>query len=174
MAQEKLLSESRRNLSKAQIAARQEAENLVVTNATKPKANEITKSIKPMLKQFNQLKKLNDHFTESDSIALNTLAYNIYLKYMNEQHLTTLHITDDDYERFMLRIEKLNKQINESMKQLCIPLNARLSLANDMAKVMIEEKKLEQMEKDGQPKEMNPALKLLAELKELDDNDGWG
>jgi PHD/YefM family antitoxin component YafN of YafNO toxin-antitoxin module len=173
MAQEKLLSQSRRNLSKAQIAARQEAEDLIVTNATKPKANEIIKSIKPMLKLFNQLKKMNEHFTEADSIALNTLAYNMYLKHMNEQHLTTLHIIDDDYERFMIRIEKLNKQINESMKQLCIPLNSRLSLANDMAKVMIEEKKLEQMEKDSQPKEMNPALKILAEIEQWDANNSW-
>ena len=45
------------------------------------------------------------------------------------------------------------------MKQLCIPLNARLSLANDMAKVMIEEKKLAQM--NGEVKAVNPLLALL-------------
>ncbi|MGG0412948.1 hypothetical protein [Peribacillus simplex] len=168
MAQEKLLSQSRRKLSKAQISAKQEAENLVVTNATKPKANEITKYVKPMLKLFNQLKKLNDHFTEADSIALNTLTFNLHLKVLNEQHLVTLHITDDEYERYLVRLDKFNKQINESMKQLCIPLNSRLSLANDMAKVMIEEKKLAQMEKDGQPKELHPSLQLIEDLKAID------
>ncbi|MED4634982.1 hypothetical protein P9443_19100 [Peribacillus frigoritolerans] len=160
--QAKSLSAGRQNLTKAQIRARQEAENLVVTNPTKPKANEITKSVKPMLKLFNQLKKVNDHFTDADGIALNTLAYNMYFKYMNEQHLLSLNVTDDDCERYMSRIEKLNKQINESMKQLCIPLNNRLSLANDMAKVMIEEKKLEQMQA-RKMQEVNPLLALLGD-----------
>lgn len=36
------------------------------------------------------------------------------------------------------------------MKQLCIPLSNRLSLANDMAKIMIEEKKLENMNNQEQ------------------------
>lgn len=169
MAQEKLLSQSRRKLSKAQIAARQEAENEVVTNATKPKANEITKSVKPMLKLFNQLKKLNEHFTEADSIPLNTLTFNLHLKVLSEQKLLTLHVEHDEYERYLVRLEKFNKQINESMKQLCMPLSNRLSLANDMAKVMIEEKKLAQMEQDNQPKEVNPILQLLAEMKKEDE-----
>ena len=46
------------------------------------------------------------------------------------------------------------------MKQLCIPLSNRLSLANDMAKIMIEEKKLEQMQAESVPT-LNPLLALL-------------
>ncbi|WP_045522762.1 hypothetical protein [Neobacillus niacini] len=166
MAQEKLLANSRRNLSKAQRESKQMAEKAVVTNATKPKPNDNVKNRKPMLKLFNQLTKLNDHFTLADSISMNTLVFNLYLKSTNEQKLLALDVDSDECERYILRLEKFNKQINESMKQLCIPLNARLSLANDMAKVMIEEKKLEQMIETNKPQPINPLLALL-----LDDDD---
>ena len=167
MAQEKLLANSRRNLSKAQRDARQKAEDLVVTNATKPKMNEVTKSNSALRKLFNQLKKVNDHFTEADSISLNTLVFNLYMKVSHEQELTKLDMLDENYERFLIRIEKFSKMINESMKQLCIPLNARLSLANDMAKVMIEEKKLEQMN-NQETQKVNPLYQLLQEIDDLE------
>lgn len=167
MAQEKLLANSRRKLSKIQRKARQESENAIVTNQTKAKASDIVKSNKQMLKMFNQLRKLNDHFTESDSIALNTLVYYLYLRQTNERKLLSLDVDSNECERYILRLEKFNKQINECMKQLCIPLNARLSLANDMAKVMIEEKKLEQMIEVNKPQFVNPLLALLEE----DDDD---
>ncbi|MEW4130419.1 hypothetical protein [Bacillus cereus group sp. BfR-BA-01399] len=73
---------------------------------------------------------------------------------------------DDSYERFLIRLEKFNKLINESMKQLCIPLNVRLSLANDMAKVMIEEKKLANMEAQNAPA-INPLLAVLEARKHV-------
>lgn len=168
MAQEKLLANSRRNLSAAQRSARQEAEQLVVTNTTKPKMNEVTRNHAPMRKIFNQLNKVNDHFTEADSISLNTLVFNLHMKVKHEDELAKLHMLDDNYERFLIRLEKFNKQINESMKQLCLPLNARLSLANDMAKVMIEEKKLQQMEAEKN-QEVNPVYALLKEIEEMDD-----
>ncbi|WP_176520945.1 hypothetical protein [Bacillus cereus] len=73
------------------------------------------------------------------------------MKLLHEDELAKLDMLDDSYERFLIRLEKFNKLINESMKQLCIPLNVRLSLANDMAKVMIEEKKLANMEAQNAP-----------------------
>ncbi|WP_377887973.1 hypothetical protein [Alkalihalobacillus sp. R86527] len=166
MAQEKLLNQSNRNLSKAQRAAREEAESQVVTNQTTPKQNNVVKNSKPMRALFNQLKKYNDHFTEADSIALNTLTFNLYMKAAHEEELTTMDMLDDNYERFMIRLEKFNKQITESMKQLCIPLNARLSLANEMTKVIIEEKKLAQMEGPKQ-EETNPLLAVLEATKNV-------
>ncbi|MEJ9232225.1 hypothetical protein LAV79_22770 [Peribacillus butanolivorans] len=162
--QAKASGAGKQNLTKAQIEARQKAESLVVTNPSQPKQNAIIKSSPTLKKMFNQLKKLNDHFTEADSISLNTLTFNLHLKAMNEQKLFTLHIEHDEYERYLVRLEKIDKKINESMKQLCIPLNNRLSLANDMAKVMIEEKKLEQM--NGiKPQETNPLMTLLQKEK---------
>lgn len=150
----------KRKVSKAEKVAREQAETQVVTNATKPKMNEVVRKYPAMRKIFNQLKKLNEHYTEADSISLNTLAFYIWLKAMNEDELLKLTILDDNYERFLLRIEKINKQINESMKQLCIPLTARFSLANEMAKVMIEEQKLKQIEQQNAPV-INPLLALL-------------
>ena len=102
MAQEKLLANSRRNLSQAQRNARQEAEQLVVTNQTRPKPNEVTRKYPAMRKLFNQLKKINDHFTEADSIALNTLVFNLHLKVRHEDEIAMLDILDDNYERFMI------------------------------------------------------------------------
>ena len=155
------------HFSKAQIAARTEAERMVVQSITKPKMNEVTRNNAAVKKVFNQLKKYNDHYTEADSIALNTLAFNLYMKTTHESALEGLHILDDNYERFLMRIEKFSKQINESMKQLAIPLNARYSLANDMAKVMIEEKKLQQMEQQNQPQAVNPLLAVLEATKNV-------
>ncbi|PEJ57057.1 hypothetical protein CN692_14255 [Bacillus sp. AFS002410] len=150
----------RKNLTKAEITARETAEELVVTNQTKPKADETTKNHSIMRKLFNKLKNLNDHFTEADSIALNTLVFNLYMKQRSQEKLITTDELDDNFSRLLINLEKFNKQINESMKQLCIPLNARMSLANDMAKVMIEEKKLEAMEAP-KVKEVNPLLAIL-------------
>jgi hypothetical protein len=167
MAREKLLINSRRNYSKAQRDAKQQAENMIVTNVTKPKANEIVKSNGTMNKMFNRIRKLNEHFTEADSIALNTLIFNLYIKTQNEQKLISIDLDDENYTPYLIRLEKINKQINESMKQLCLPLNSRMSLANDMAKIMIEEKKLQQIEQQNKPQEINPILALL----EADDDE---
>ncbi|MEK4130174.1 hypothetical protein NYE67_10860 [Solibacillus sp. FSL W8-0474] len=158
-------SQLKMKVSKAEKAAREEAEQLVVTNATIPKMNEVVKANPTMRKLFNQLKKLNEYYTEADSISLNTLAFYIWLKSNNEAELLKLTILDDNYERFLFRLEKINKQINESMKQLCIPLTARFRLANDMAKVMIEEKKLEQM----QAEKLQPVNPLWAVLEATED-----
>lgn len=161
----KSVKEMSRKMSKTEIAAREEAESQVVTNQTTPKQNNVVKNSKPMRTLFNQLKKYNDHFTEADSIALNTLTFNLHMKFAHEEQITTMNMLDDNYDLFIKRVEKFNKQITESMKQLCIPLNARLSLANDMAKVMIEEKKLAGMESEEE-KPVNPLQTLLDQMKE--------
>lgn len=50
-------------------------------------------------------------------------------------------------------------------QQLCIPLSQRFRLANDLAKVMIEEKKLAQMNAEG-IQTVNPVLALLEDDNE--------
>ncbi|WP_027956342.1 hypothetical protein [Halobacillus kuroshimensis] len=152
-------------MSKDEISAREEAEAQVLTNNTKPKQNDIVKNNISMRKVFNQLKKFNEHFTEADSIPLNTLTFNIYIKQQNEDKLLELDVEDHEYERFLLRLDKIDKKIDTSMKQLCIPLNARLSLANDMAKVMIEERKLENIETEKKP--VNPLDAVLEATKHI-------
>jgi hypothetical protein len=162
----KSINQMSRKISKAERKVREEAEETVVTNATQPKPNQVVKNNPEMKRLFNHMKKYNDHFTEADSIALNTLVFNVYMKVRHEVALDAMDMLDDNYERFLLRIDKFSKLGNEAMKQLCIPLNARLSLANDMAKVMIEEKKLAQFEED-QKQEVNPLLAVLEATKRM-------
>jgi hypothetical protein len=115
--QAKAVKSVKKHFSKAEIFARETAEAEVVTNATVPIPSVVVKSKKAMVTIFNQLMALNDHFTEADSIALNTLTYNLYLKQENEKHLLTLNIISEDYEKFLNRLEKIDKKINESMNQ---------------------------------------------------------
>jgi len=159
MAQEKSLSQSNRNFSKAQIEAKQKTEDAIVTNSTEPKQNAVVKSRVGMQKLFDEVRGYNENFTEADSLPLNTLTYNLYIKLKHEREMLTFDLEDERYEKYLLRLEKFDKKINECMKQLCVPLNARLALANEMAKVMIEEKKLEKMK--GEVNQVNPLLELL-------------
>lgn len=148
----------KRKVSKVELAAREQAEAEVVNNQTKPKAS-------PMLtneerKIFNKLKKQNDNYTESDSESLNLLAQYLNMWYKLKEAHNALEIADEravDYERRMIAIDK---QIATHMSSLCIPLSQRFRLANDMAKVMIEERKLQQMEVEKR-QEVNPLLALL-------------
>lgn len=148
----------KRKVSKVELAAREQAEAEVVTNLTKPKAS-------PMLtneerKMFNKLKKRNDNYTENDSESLNLLAQYLTMWYNLKQSYNALGVFDErsgDLERRMIA---LDKQIASHMSALAIPLSQRYRLANDMAKVMIEEKKLEQMQAEKRV-EVNPLLALL-------------
>lgn len=162
--QAKAVKSTKKHLTKMEIFARETAEAAVVTNPTTPIPNAIVKGKKALRTIFDSFVGLNDHFTEADSVALNTLTVNYSLKMENERKLLTLDIMDEEYDKLLNRLDKLDKKINESMKQLCMPLNARLSLANDMAKVMIEEKKLASM---NAPQTVNPLMALLGD----DDDD---
>jgi DNA repair ATPase RecN len=163
MAQEKLLSQSSRNLSKAQRAARKEAEEKVVTNQTVPIASSLLN--KEEKECFNKLKKINDSFTEADSESLNFLSQYLYMWTRLKQAHSELSIDDERAISLEKRMFAIDKQINQHMTALCIPLSQRLRLANDMAKVMIEERKLANMEAE-KAKPVNP---LLALLKDDDD-----
>lgn len=44
---------------------------------------------------------------------------------------------------------------------LCIPLNQRLKFSNDLSKIKVDQKKLEQMDQENQPQPENPLLALL-------------
>ena len=152
-----------RKESKAQIAVRKQTEAEVVTNATKPRAS--TMLTAEERKIFNKLKKRSTSFTESDSESLNMLSQ--YLHMWNKLKLShnDLNVFDEratDLERRMIAVDK---QIAVHMSSLCIPLSQRFRLANDMAKVMIEEKKLQQMEQANQPQALNPLLAVLEATK---------
>ncbi|CAH0208128.1 hypothetical protein SRABI84_02070 [Peribacillus simplex] len=162
----------KRKVSKAELAVRAETEELMVTNQTSPKASPLLNAEERKI--FNKLKKRNDTYTENDSESLNLLSQYLHMWTKLKQAHNEFDIFDERASEFEKRMIAIDKQIAVHMSQLCIPLSQRFRLANDMAKVTIEEMKLAQMEKDSQPKEVNPILQLLDRIKDRDANNGWG
>lgn len=160
----KSVSQMSMKMSKAEMQARQEAEAEVVTNQTKPKASPILTNEERKI--FNKLKKRNDHFTESDSDSLNLLAQYLHRWNVLKQALNDLDPLDEQAHSLERRLIAIDKQINQHMIALCIPLGQRLKLANDMAKTLIEEKKLEQMQTEKR-QEINPLLAVLEATKNV-------
>lgn len=151
----------RQKMSKADREARKEAEKLVVTNVkTKPKAYPFVN--KPMKRIFNKLIKLNENFTESDSMSLSMLTKSLYRYELLNTELEELEILDERAVDLEKRIHAYERSITAHMKDLCIPLSQRLRLSNDIAKLMIEEKKLEQMNQQNN-QAINPLMALLEE-----------
>ncbi|MEH6854079.1 hypothetical protein [Priestia megaterium] len=149
------------NISKAERQAREEAEAKVVTNLkSKPEPcfptifNDEKRAI------FDRLSALNESFTEADSISLSMLTISLYRYNELYEALRTIDILDERTASLEKRIHAYEKSITAHMNLLCIPLNQRLRLANDMAKIAIEEKKLEDMN-NQQPQEVNPLWALL-------------
>jgi hypothetical protein len=116
-------------------------------------------------KAFNRLAKLNDSFNEADSKSLTILTRSLYRYSLLNDVLNDLDPLDEQSASLERRIHAYDKAITTHMSLLNIPLTQRLRMANDMAKVMIEEKKLEQMENSAQPKEINPLLAVLEARK---------
>lgn len=164
MTQIKAIDNQSRHNSKAQIEAREKAEAKYVTNGTKPVMSEDVKSVPAMKKVFNKMVKSHPHWTEDDSIPLNDLVYYLHLQIDHKKRLLNVDETDgfeDDFERIQLRLEKIDKKIDTALKRLLMPLDSRMTLAHNMAKIALEEKKIEQAMNQNQPKEINPVLELL-------------
>lgn len=151
------------NRTKAQIEAREIAESLIVTDGTKPTMNEVVKNNPVMKKTFNKLKKLSPFFTDADSKDLNTMAYNLYLKSEQEQKLIAIdeeYELNEDYDKILNRLEKIDKKIDTASKNLNIPLSQRLRMSSDLAKLYLEQKKLDAMSQQPQ-QQINPLMKVL-------------
>ncbi|PGA21963.1 hypothetical protein COL65_02420 [Priestia aryabhattai] len=163
----KSVSQMTRKMSKAERQAREEAEAQVVTNLkSKPEPcffmslNEEQKAI------FERFAALNENFTEADSISLTILSINLY--HYNELYevLHEMDVLDERAASLERRLHAYEKTITAHMNLLCIPLNQRLRLANDMARLAIEEKKLEEMN-NQQPVEENPLWEVLEMRKHV-------
>ncbi|MFP8643357.1 hypothetical protein ACLHWY_17665 [Priestia aryabhattai] len=159
----KSVKQMTRKISKAERKAREEAEAKVVTNLQlKPvpqgQLNEVQQII------FNNLVKLNDSFTIADSISLTMLARSMHRYNVLNDVLHELDVLDEEAASLEKRIYAFDKSIIAHMNLLCIPLSQRLRLSNDMARLAIEEKKLEQMN-EQKPQEVNPLLAILEATK---------
>ncbi|MED3831932.1 hypothetical protein [Peribacillus frigoritolerans] len=167
------ISNSKSKVSKFERQARTEMEAKVANMApSKPKP--MFSLSKEQRKIFNRYVKLNDTFNEADSTSLTLLTYSMYRYTLIHEYMNTLDVLDERNVQLERRALAFDKAINTHMSALSIPLTQRLRMSNDMAKAMIEEKKLEQMEKDNQPKEVNPILQLLADMKKEDETGDWG
>ncbi|MBQ4867480.1 hypothetical protein IHQ11_13325 [Priestia megaterium] len=156
------------NISKVERQAREEAEAKVVTNLkSKPEPCFPTIFNNEKRAIFDRLSALNESFTEADSISLSMLTISLYRYNELYEALCTMGLLDERAASLEKRIHAYEKSITAHMNLLCIPLNQRLRLANDMAKIAIEEKKLEDMN-NQQPQEVNPLLAILEATKNRD------
>ncbi|MFD6211202.1 hypothetical protein [Peribacillus sp. NPDC060253] len=158
------VSEMTGNMSKLEreIRAQIEAE-IANKEPRKPKPDIILS--KEERKIFNRLVKLNDNFTEDDSKSLTILTRSLHRYSLLNDVLNDLDPLDEQSASLERRIHAFDKSITTHMTLLNIPLTQRLRMANDMAKRMIEEKKLEQMTNNAQPKEINPLVAILEARK---------
>ncbi|MED1565334.1 hypothetical protein [Bacillus paramycoides] len=155
----KSVSQMTRKISKAEKQAREEMERKLVRNLqSKPEA--WLSMNKKELEVFNKLTKLNENFTEADSISLSMLASSLY----NYEELSAAARELDIYDEARGSLERrtlaYDKAVQQHMAALSIPLSQRLRLSNEMAKLMIEEKKLANMEAQN-TQTINPLLALL-------------
>ena len=158
-----------KNLTKGELEARKEAETQVFKDKSEPVFADFN-TTKFEKKLFEKLVEINDNFTGADSTSLSILTRSLYRFQVLNNTLDSLDPTDDQCSGLEKRIHAYERSINQHMNMLCIPLNQRLRLTHDLAKIMIEEKKLEQMN-NKEAQKINPAYKLLEEIEEM--NKKW-
>ncbi|MES9771674.1 hypothetical protein ABWK50_11775 [Priestia megaterium] len=159
----KSIVNNKQKMSKEERKIRAEMEETVVNQVkTEPKPLTFIKKAEETI--FNQIVKLNENFTESDSISISLLTKAIYRFGVLSDVLDDLDPLDETATQLERRIHAYERSITTHMNLLCIPLNQRLKLANDVAKLAIEEKKLANMEAP-QVQEVNPLLAVLEARK---------
>ena len=156
------LNQMTRNITKLEREVRTEIENQPTQVAKKPKPTMVFS--KEERKMFSKIVKLNDSFSEADSISITQLTRAMHRHALINEAMDDLDVMDERNVTLERRALAYDKAISQHMTALSIPLTQRLRMANDMAKVMIEERKLEQM-KSPELKEVNPLLNLLEAMK---------
>lgn len=154
-------------VSKDERIEREKAEKRVQAMG-KSKPEPVTPMNEAELAIFNKYAQLNDNFNEFDSTALSLLVKSLYHYNEYAQVVNELDVLDERRVGLIRQMLAFDKTIQQHCAALSISLTSRLRMANDMAKVAIEEKKLEQMNSQ-QPQEVNPLYALLREIDEMDD-----
>ncbi|QBJ67106.1 hypothetical protein C3496_12315 [Bacillus anthracis] len=156
---------SNRKLSKMARRIREEEEAKVMgVELPKPQpANYLDFEGKKMFEKFVEL---HNHLSEADSEDLSQLCQYIVLHRKAVERIDELDILSGEYGKHLTQIVKLDKLINGYMVQLCLTYRERLRLANELAKLRIEEEKLKTMN-GAQQQEENPLLDLLKEVEEM-------
>ncbi|WP_338705248.1 hypothetical protein [Priestia aryabhattai] len=113
---------------------------------------------------FEKYAALNDNFNEFDSTALSLLVNSLYQYNELNVAIKELDILDDRRAGLVRQQATYDKAIQQHATALSLSLTNRLRMANEMAKVAIEEKKLANMEAP-QVQEVNPLLAVLEARK---------
>ncbi|MED3578328.1 hypothetical protein P4501_11345 [Bacillus thuringiensis] len=159
------MENQRRNNSKAQIEVRTRMETRV-NQGKPPKPDDEIKSVPSMKKMFSRLVRENPHFTENDSVPLNTLVFNLWLQSFERQKMidnVQNNGSRDEYTEIQQSLTKITKDINGALKQLQMPLENRMVLANNLAKIELEEMKIDAMNGANQPV-INPKQEKLMHI----------
>jgi len=154
---------SNRKLSKLARRVREEEEAKIMgSERTIPKpARYLDKEGK---KEFKRFVKLHEHLSEADSEDLSQLCQYIVLHRDAVKQTRELDVMSDEYGKHLTNLLKLDKLISGYMVQLCLTYKERLRLANEIAKIKIEEQKLAMME-SPKVQEVNPLLAVLEATK---------
>ncbi|MFT7830049.1 hypothetical protein [Priestia megaterium] len=118
------------------------------------------------LKIFNKYVSLNDSFNTADSTALTLLVKSLYRYTEIDRAIGELDVLDDRRAGLIRQASIYDKAVQQHSKDLSLSLTNRLRMANDMAKVAIEEKKLSNME-TPQVQEVNPLFAVLEATKNV-------
>ncbi|MBD8109674.1 hypothetical protein [Priestia megaterium] len=152
-----------KNLTKLEKKSREIAEKQVETvgNGTPEPVMPLNDS---ELTIFEKYVSLNDSFNAADSTALTLLVKSLYRYTEIDQAIGELDVMDENRPSLIRQVSTYDKAIQQHSAALSLSLTARLRMANDMAKVMIEEKKIANMEAP-QVQEVNPLLAVLEARK---------
>lgn len=159
------IKNQKRNNTKAQVEVRTKMETRV-NQGKPPKPDDEIKSIPSMKKMFSRLVRENPHFTENDSVPLNTLVFNLWLQSFERQKMidnVQNNGSRDEYTEIQQSLTKITKDINGALKQLQMPLENRMVLANNLAKIELEEMKIDAMNGANQ-QVINPNQLALDEI----------
>lgn len=158
---------SNRKLSKMARRIREEEEAKILgVDVPKPKPAKYLDA--EGKKEFAKFVKYHEHLSEADSEDLSQLCQYIVLYRKAVEPTHELDVLSDEYGKHLTNLLKLDKLISGYMVQLCLTYKERLRLANELAKLRIEEEKLKSINGQKQQQANNPLLDLLKEIDEME------
>jgi len=131
-----------------------------IVNASNSAPEPVVRMDETLLTIFEKFKQLNGNYTDADSTSLSLLVKSLYRYNELDQAIDELDILDDRRAGLIRQMLAFDKAVQQHMTALSIPLSQRYKLANDIAKTLVEEKRLANMEAE-KAQEVNPLFEVL-------------